>query len=155
MNVTMKAQIIQCCEPSMLHLKLESDLFSLKELLAGRLQLAIVVAENPTGTVSDSIPGVVAGRPGECPSERIEQIVKSPAHEHIVVGGEHKRNDNCGHTNTCRVTRRGRRERVRPDSGDIIPPVGMRLDTFLLILDLESVLQSIFCKQRAIIWVCV
>lgn len=66
-----------------------------------------VVPGETAGTVSDGIPGVVAGLPGEGRSERVEQIVKRPAHEHIIVRGEHERYYNCGQTNTCRVTRRG------------------------------------------------
>lgn len=66
-----------------------------------------VVALKTAGTVSDIVPGVVAGRPGEGRSKRVEQIVKCPSHEHTVVRGKHKGDNNCGQTNTCRVTRRG------------------------------------------------
>lgn len=45
--------------------------FSLKELLAGRLQVGGIARES-IGTVSNSIPGVVAGRPGEGRSEWVE-----------------------------------------------------------------------------------
>lgn len=73
--------------------------------MAGRLQVGVVAGET-TGTVFHSIPGVVAGIPRERRSERVEEIVQCPAHEHIVVRAEHEGDNNSGQTNTCRVTRR-------------------------------------------------
>lgn len=77
--------------------------FSLKKLLAGRLH-AGGVSRKTTGTVSNNIPGVVAGSPWKRRSERVEEIIKSPAHEDIVVCREHKGKNHCGHTHTCEVT---------------------------------------------------
>lgn len=81
----------------------ENALFSLKELLAGRLQMSCVAGET-TGTVSNSIPGVVAGFPRQCRPKGVEEIEKCPAHEHIVVGGEDEGDNNCSQADTCSDT---------------------------------------------------
>lgn len=81
------------------------------------------VAGETAGTVADFIPRVVAGLPGEGRSERVEEIVKSPAHEHVVVRGEHKGDNNRGHANACGVTRGRGGHKVRDGSAQITASV--------------------------------
>lgn len=75
---------------------------SLKELLAGGLQLSVVAAEESTGTVFNQIPGVVAGHPWEGRSKRGEHIEKGPTQDHVVVRGKNEGDDNRGQTSTCK-----------------------------------------------------
>lgn len=86
---------------------------SLEELLAGRLPVGDVPAEKATGAVPLGVPGVVAGRPGQRRSKRVEQVVERPAEQHHVVRGEDIGQDDCGQTDTCRMTEWGRRRRRR------------------------------------------
>lgn len=95
------------------------------------------VAGETTGTVFDNVPGVVAGSPGQRRLERVEEIKQCPAHEHIVVGAEHKGNDNCGQTNTCRVTV-WRGHKVRHDSAEIRTDVGEHVYTLFLKTAMQS-----------------
>lgn len=73
---------------------------SLKELLAGKLQLSVVAAEKASGVVSHWIPGAVVGRPGEGRSERVEEVEEGPAYDHIVVGGHNEGDDNSRQAST-------------------------------------------------------
>lgn len=75
---------------------------SLKELLAGGLQLSVVAAEESHGAVFNHIPGVVAGRPWEGRSKRGEHIEKGPTQDHVVVRGKNEGDDNRGQTSACK-----------------------------------------------------
>lgn len=44
------------------------------------------VARETVGTIAYSIPGIVAGLPGEGGSKGVEEVVERPAHEDVVVG---------------------------------------------------------------------
>lgn len=71
------------------------------------------VAGETNGTFSNIVPGVVAGLPGKRPPERVEEIVECPAHEHIVVRGEHEGDNNSGHANASRAKQGGRTQSER------------------------------------------
>lgn len=86
---------------------IEEDWYLLKVLLTGRMQVGGVARETD-GAVTYSIPGVVAGLPGEGGSEWVEEVVERPAHENVVVGAEHKGDHDCGNAHTCRTTGRAK-----------------------------------------------
>ena len=74
-------------------------LYSLKVLLTGRLQVCGITRE--TGrTVANGVPGVVTGLPWKRGPEGVEEVVEGPAHEHVVVGGQHEGDDHCGQAHT-------------------------------------------------------
>lgn len=73
--------------------------YSLKELLTCRLQMCGITGKT-SGTVATCVPRIVAGVPWQRGAERVEQVVKGPRHEDIVVGAEHKWNDHCRESHT-------------------------------------------------------
>lgn len=112
------------------------------------------VAGETAGTVSEVIPSVVARRPGEGCSERVDEVEKCPGHEHVVVCGVHEGDHDCGQTNTWE-------EKVRDDAAestccyksirvsDLVP--GLQLWMQLYIFQIKIDCREVSCQLLSLV----